>query len=60
MSNKQRTLDLIRALSGLSEEYLRVVAAGTRSEGHRRVEYEVGDHFARAFGSGDFLLLVIL
>jgi hypothetical protein len=34
MSDRQQTLDLIRALSGLNEEYLRVVAAGIRSEGH--------------------------
>jgi hypothetical protein len=36
MSDKQRIiLELIRALSGLNEEYLKAVAAGIRSGGHR-------------------------
>jgi hypothetical protein len=35
MSDKQRIIELIRALSGLNEEYLKAVAAGIRSGGHR-------------------------
>ena len=31
MSDKQRTLELIRALSGLSEEYLKLVARRNRA-----------------------------
>jgi hypothetical protein len=33
MSDKQRTLDLIRALSGLSEEYLKAIARRNRAAG---------------------------
>jgi len=40
MSDKQRIIELIRALSGLNEEYLKAVAAGIRSGGHRLREEE--------------------